>query len=222
MKIIIVEDEKKIRQELQLLLQSAGYEVIDIENFHDVVGQIIELNPDLILLDVHLPEEDGHELCRKIHKKMVTPIIFLTSDDSVNSEINGMLLGADDYISKPYHPSLLMARIATVLKRTKSSKDLSDNVLEHKGVSLDIRSYFVTYKNKCMDLSKNECKLLGYFFNHIGEVIPRLELIDYLWDSGLYIDDNALSVTVNRIRSKLEEIGVTDFIETKRGAGYRI
>lgn len=222
MKIIIVEDEKKIRQELQLLLQSAGYEVIGIEDFHDVVGQITELNPDLILLDVHLPEVDGHELCRKIHKKMVTPIIFLTSDDSVNSEINGMLLGADDYISKPYHPSLLMARIAAVLKRTQSNKDLSDKFLEHKGVSLDIRTYFISYEGKRIDLSKNECKLLGYFFKHTGEVIPRLELIDYLWDSGLYIDDNSLSVTVNRIRSKLEKIGVTDFIETKRGAGYRI
>lgn len=222
MKIMIIEDEKNVRLELQLLLQSAGYETVAIEAFQEIPNQVMTIKPDLLLLDVRLPELSGHELCKLIRQEIEVPIIFVTSDDSVVSEINGVLVGADDYIAKPYHPSLLLARIAAVLKRVQPHNMASEYLFEHRGVSLDIRSYVLIFQGRKIEVSKNECKLLGYLFRHKGQVVPRMELIEYLWDNGLFIDDNALSVTVTRIRSKLAELGVTNLIETKRGAGYRI
>ncbi|MFV0362686.1 MAG: response regulator transcription factor [Suipraeoptans sp.] len=220
MKIMIVEDEKNIRTELSLLLRSASYEVIAIDEFKDVTGQVREVLPDLVLLDVKLPGTTGWEICERIRESMNVPIIFLTSDDEVSSEINGMLLGADDYISKPYHPSLLLARIAAVLKRSEGNQD--EYIYEHKGVSLDIRTYKLTYNSNQVEVTKNECKLLTYMMTHKDIVMPRLDIVEYLWDNGVFIDDNALSVTVTRLRNKLEEIGAANFIETKRGVGYRI
>lgn len=220
MKIMIVEDEKHIREDLQLLLQAASYEVVSPDAFDDILSRVRIETPDLILLDVRLPGQDGWEICRQIRQDMDVPIIFVTSNDGITSEINGMLLGADDYIAKPYHPSLLLARIAAVLKRAGNHQ--TKNTYEHKGVTLDIRTYKLSCGNARTELSKNECKLLSYLMQHQGEVVPRMELMDYLWDNEVFIDDSALSVNVTRIRKKLEELGVTDYIETKRGVGYRV
>lgn len=222
MKIVIVEDEKNIREELCLLLESAAYEVMAVEEFSHVSAQIESENPDLVLLDVNLPVQNGREICKEVRQATDVPIIFVTSDDDVMAEVSGLLAGGDDYITKPYHPSLLLARIAAVLKRTRKKTDEESYTFTHNGVTLDIRTYKLLYKEQQVEISKNECKLLHYLFLHKGEVVPRLELIEYLWDNEVFIDDNALSVTVTRIRSRLEEIGVAGFIITKRGAGYRI
>jgi len=222
MKIMIVEDEKNIREDLQVLLESAMYEVVAAEQFDNISEQIVRVQPDLVLLDIKLPGQNGREICQEVRRHTDIPIIFVTSDDDVMAEIKGMLAGGDDYISKPYHPSLLLARIAAVLKRTGRKPEEEQYVLEHRGVKLDIRTYKLEHQGQQVEVSKNECKLLHYLFRRQGEVVPRLDLIEYLWDNEVFIDDNALSVTVTRIRSKLEEISVTDFIETKRGAGYRI
>jgi len=222
MKIMIVEDEKNIREDLQVLLESAMYEVVAAEQFDNISEQIVRVQPDLVLLDIKLPGQNGREICQEVRRHTDIPIIFVTSDDDVMAEIKGMLAGGDDYIAKPYHPSLLLARIAAVLKRTGRKPEEEQYVLEHRGVKLDIRTYKLEYQGQQVEVSKNECKLLHYLFRRQGEVVPRLDLIEYLWDNEVFIDDNALSVTVTRIRSKLEEISVTDFIETKRGAGYRI
>lgn len=221
MKIMIIEDEVKIREELAALLRNSLYEVAVVEEFEAVEDQVMRANPDLILLDIHLPEVDGHQLCVAIRRQLDVPIIFLTSDNSVMTETNSMLMGGDDYITKPYHPSVLLARIAAVLKRSGRNTQ-EEFVLSHKGVTLDIRSYKIRANNKEVELSKNECKLLHYLFLHKEEVVPRLDLIEYLWDNEVFIDDNALSVTVTRIRGRLAEIDVKNFIETKRGAGYKI
>jgi len=222
MKIVIVEDEKNVQEELRLLLESAAYEVTAIEEFNTVVAQIENENPDLVLLDVNLPGLNGREICKEIRQAADVPIIFVTSDDDVMAEISGMLAGGDDYITKPYHPSILLTRIAAVLKRSRKKTVEESYTFTHNQVTLDIRTYKLFYKGQQVEISKNECKLLHYLFLHQGEVVPRLELIEYLWDNEVFIDDNALSVTVTRIRGRLEEIGVTGFIETKRGAGYRI
>jgi len=222
MKIVIVEDEKSVQEELRLLLESAAYEVTAIEEFNHVSMQIESENPDLVLLDVNLPGLNGREICKEVRRAADVPIIFVTSDDDVMAEISGMLAGGDDYITKPYHPSILLARIAAVLKRTRKKTEEESYTCTYNGVTLDIRTYKLFYKGQQVEISKNECKLLHYLFLHSGEVVPRLELIEYLWDNEVFIDDNALSVTVTRIRGRLEEIGVTGFIETKRGAGYRI
>jgi DNA-binding response OmpR family regulator len=221
MKIMIIEDDKNIRQELRVLLESAGYEVAAIDGFDGAASQILRENPALVLLDVYLPGQGGREICAEVRRTADVPIIFVTSDSDVMGEISGMLAGGDDYITKPYHPSLLLARIAAVLKRAQKKTEESSTIT-HKGVTLDTRAYKLSANGKQAEISKNECKLMHYMFLHPGEVIPRLELIEYLWDNEAFIDDNALSVTVARLRGRLEELGVAGFIETKRGAGYRI
>ena len=222
MKIMIVEDEKNVREDLQVLLKSAMYEVAAISDFENITDQIATENPDLVLLDIKLPGQNGREVCKQVRQLSDVPIIFVTSDDDVMGELNGMLAGGDDYITKPYHPSLLLAHISAVLKRTGNKSETAVYTFSHKGVMLDIRTYMLSLKGKQVEISKNECKLLHYLFQHKGEVVPRLDLIEYLWDNEVFIDDNALSVTVTRLRNKLEELGVADFIETKRGVGYRI
>lgn len=222
MKIMIIEDEVKIRTELATLLQNSLYEVLVINDFESIEDQVRKAKPDLILLDIHLPVKSGHELCTVIRQSMDVPIIFLTSDSDVLTETNSMLMGGDDYITKPYHPSVLLARIAAILKRTGRDQTTAEAMLRHKGVCLDTRAYKIRADDKEVELSKNEYKLLHYLFLHKDEIIPRLDLIEHLWDNEVFIDDNALSVTVTRIRSRLNEIGVTDFIETKRGVGYKI
>lgn len=221
MNIMIIEDEAKIRSELAILLKNALYDVSLVEDFSEVEEQVKQANPDLILMDIHLPGRDGNELCGAIRQSLDVPIIFLTSETDVMSETNSMLMGGDDYITKPYHPSVLLARISAVLKRSGHSK-ADATLLKYKGVSLDTRAYKVSADNQAVELSKNEFKLLHYLFLHQSEVVSRLDLIEYLWDNDVFIDDNSLSVTVNRIRGRLAEIGLTDFIETKRGVGYKI
>lgn len=222
MKIMIIEDEVKIRSELTILLQNSLYDVSKVEKFERVEEQVKKTEPDLILLDIHLPGQSGHELCAAIRQMMDVPIIFLTSDSDVISETNSMLMGGDDFITKPYHPSVLLARISAVLKRSGRNLQPDEAILKHKGICLDTRAYKVRANDKEVELSKNEYKLLHYLFLHKEEMIPRLDLIEYLWDNDVFIDDNALSVTVTRIRSRLNDIGVKDFIETKRGVGYKI
>lgn len=219
---MIIEDEQNVREELRLLLEAAQYEAAAVEVFAEVPEQILAARPDLVLLDIQLPGQNGQEICKELRQQSDIPVIFLTSEDSVTSEISGMLSGGDDYITKPYHPSLLLARIAAVLKRSQQKGQEETYVYEHKGVTLDIRSYKLGANEQQIEVSKNECKLLHYLFLHQGAVVSRMELIDYLWEQEVFIDDNALSVTVTRIRSKLDDLGVTEFIETKRGAGYRI
>lgn len=222
MKIMIVEDEQNIREELKQLLENSLYQVIMIEEFQDVTGQIEQAAPDLVLLDIKLPNKDGHEICRQLREKSQIPIIFITSDENVMTEINSILLGGDDYITKPYHPSVLLARISAVLKRTRKQEGKEEQLLIHNGLTMDLHSYKIRYGGNEEDLSKNEFKLLHYLFQRKGEVVPRLDIIEYLWDNDVFIDDNALSVNVTRLRSKLERLGIPDYIKTKRGVGYLI
>ena len=228
MQIVIVEDDKGIRKELKQLLKNALYEVKIIEEFKDVAGQICRMTPlpDLILLDLNLPEESGFDICTRLKEHSDIPIIFLTSRTDSMDELTGILKGADDYITKPFNPPILLARIGVVLKRTTNrniEKSRTDALnLEYKGVILNVAGGYIEYKEKKADLTKNELKILHLLYQKKGEIVPRLDMIEYLWDNEIFIDDNTLSVNVTRLRRKLADIGVTDFIETKRGMGYRI
>ena len=228
MQIIIVEDEENIRKELKQLLQNAMYEVTTIESFSDVAGQITRMEPmpDLVLLDLNLPEESGFAICTKIREYSEIPVIFLTSRTDSMDELTGILKGADDYITKPFNPPILLARIGVVLKRTtdKNAEKSRGNALnmEYKGVILNVVGGCIEHEGKKTDLTKNELKILHLLYQKKGEIVPRLDMIEYLWDNEVFIDDNTLSVNVTRLRGKLADIGVTDFIETKRGMGYRI
>lgn len=221
MNILVVEDDSAIRQELKQLLENALYQVTVITDFRNTKEKIMGIPADLILLDVNLPGESGFDICRKIRAVSDVPVIFVTSRTDSMDELNGMLRGGDDYITKPFNPPVLLARIAAVLKRTrKDSAD--DQKLLYKGVELDLACGCVRYQGKQTDLSRNELKILSCLFRHKTEIVSRIDLIEYLWDQSVFIDDNALSVNVTRLRGKLEKIGIHDFIETKRGMGYRI
>lgn len=222
MRIVLIEDEPAIRQELTLLLQNALYDVTALHDFANAASAALAASPDLILLDIKLPGASGFDICTEVRAVSDVPILFLTSQTSAADELNGMLKGGDDYITKPFHPPILLARIAAVLKRTKKAGARELNKLEYKGVVLDIARGSIGYQGGHCELTKNELKILHYLFQNTGRIIPRIELIEYLWDNQVFIDDNALSVNMTRLRGKLEHLGVQNFVETKRGMGYRL
>lgn len=221
MHIVIIEDEQGIRQELSRLLRDALYEVTAIKSFERLSERVLELQPDLVLLDLNLPGISGFEVCGEIRKHSEVPIIFVTSRTDAMDELTGMVKGGDDYITKPFYPPVLLAHIAAVLKRTRNKEEETLRFF-HKGVELDLARGCIRYGDKQQALSKNEMKILHFLFLKKGEITPRMDLIEYLWDHEVYIDDNTLSVNITRIRAKLEQLGVKNFIETKRGMGYRI
>ena len=236
-KIVIIEDEEIIRRELKILLENALYEVSAFsefdnevaapEDFQDVAGEILRLAPDLVLLDVNLPGGSGFDVCTQLREQSQVPVIFLTSRTDSMDELTGMLKGGDDYIMKPYQPPILLARIAAVLKRTKGAfpkgNFFGETLLySHKGVELDLSRCSLRVGKERAELTKNEMKILHRLFLQPGQYVSRMDLIEYLWENQIFIDDNTLSVHMTRIREKLRALGVTDFVETKRGVGYRI
>lgn len=221
MKIFIVEDEPEIRLELKALLENALYQTQTTESFESFADQILEAEPDLVLLDWNLPGENGDWVLSKVRARSSVPVIFLTSRTDAMDELSGMLKGADDYITKPLQPPILLARIAAVLKRSR--KDTEDQLrMTYKGVTLDLSRGTVCFQEKETELSRNELKILYCLFVKKGEIVARPDLIEELWDQQVFIDDNTLSVNITRIRGKLKEIGVENFIETRRGMGYKI
>ncbi|MCI9169073.1 MAG: response regulator transcription factor [Dorea sp.] len=222
MNILIVEDEPVIRQELEILLKNALYEVTALREFGQVPADILRIDPDLVLLDLNLPGESGFDICVKVRIQSDVPVIFLTSRTDSADELNGMITGGDDYITKPFYPPVLLARIAAVLKRAKKDSDRELSRLQYKGVKLHLAKGCVTFGEKSAELTKNEMKILHCLFQRQGEFVPRADMIEYLWDNQVYIDDNSLSVNVTRLRNKLGSMGLGGFIETKRGMGYRI
>ena len=221
MKIFIVEDEPEIRLELKALLENALYQTQTTESFESLADQILEAEPDLVLLDWNLPGENGDWVLSKVRARSSVPVIFLTSRTDAMDELSGMLNGADDYITKPFQPPILLARIAAVLKRSR--KDTEDQLrMTYKGVTLDLSRGTVCFQEKETELSRNELKILYCLFVKKGEIVARPDLIEELWDQQVFIDDNTLSVNITRIRGKLKEIGVENFIETRRGMGYKI
>lgn len=220
-KIMVIEDEANIRIELKMILENALYNVVLVDRFENVLNQIIDENPDLILLDVNLPNKSGLDICMDLRKISDIPVIFVTSKNTSMDELNCITLGGDDYISKPYNPPILLARILSILKRTKKITE-NKNLLTYKDVTLDVLNATVKYNDNYIELSKTEMKILYYLFLNKDKIVDRISLIEYLWDNQSFIDDNTLSVNITRIRNKLSEIGVENFIETKRGLGYKI
>ena len=218
-KIMIIEDNENIKKELIEFLVRYGYEAYAPSDFENIVKIALKDEPNLILLDINLPYYDGYYICREIRKEKDIPIIIVTSRDSEMDEIMSMKLGADDFITKPYNTQILLARITAVLRRT-SGNNSSYEIVEHKGLKLNITSGTVNFYDNKIDLTKNELKILICLMKNKGCIVSREDLMDYLWNSDLYVDDNTLSVNVTRLRKKLNEIGFEDGIETKRGLGY--
>lgn len=219
-RILIIEDDKTIREELAAVLSSNGYDTLQAVGGSDTPKTVKEYDPHLILLDINLPEQDGYKLCTQIRSFSTVPIIFVTSRNSDIDELNGIMIGGDDFISKPYNISILLARINSLLKRVYA--DETQDFISYKNVNLYIDAGKVEYSGNTTELTKNELKILAYLFRHKEKIVQRADLVEYLWDNQMYVDDNALSVHITRLRNKLESIGVRDFIKTKHRQGYMI
>ncbi|MEG1256574.1 response regulator transcription factor [Clostridium sp.] len=219
MKIIIIEDDESIREELENLLNRYGYEVKAPTDFSNIIEYVENANANIILLDINLPFFDGYYICREIRKKSHIPIIIVTSRDSQVDELMSMNLGADDFITKPYNTEILLARIASILKRSYGNQLVQD-VLTYKNLSVNMSNATVTSGEKSLELTKNEFKILTHLVKNKGNIVSRELLMNYMWNSDCFIDDNTLSVNITRLRKKLGDIGMENAIETKRGLGY--
>lgn len=218
-KIMIIEDNEKIRTELCDFLSKNGYETIPCKDFENVLPFIESQRPNLILLDLNLPVVDGHYICREVRKTNVDlPIIIVTSRDSDIDELMSMNLGADDFITKPYNLQILLARIARIIKR--SYEVSSSNTLTINNIVLDISKSTLHYLDNTIDLTKNELRIMHCLFLHKNAIVSRNELMQHMWDCELFVDDNTLTVNINRLRKKLEYLKLDDLIQTKRGLGY--
>lgn len=218
-KILIVEDEIKLRQELEVFLNNNGYQTEIVNDFSDTLDQMLHFNGDLILLDINLPNSSGQFLCKEYRKSASTPIIIVTSRNNEMDELMCINYGADDFVTKPYNPLILLARIEAVLKRVHPQKEM---LINYRNIQLDVFKSCVIKDKQIIDLSKNELKIFYYLLSHQGVIISRDELMSYLWDSDMFVDDNTLTVNINRLRKKLEDIGLKDVIITKRKQGYLI
>jgi len=220
-RIIIIEDDPDIREELHILLTNEGYQVVALTDFQEADRQVEHYQPDLILLDLGLPGRDGFALCKDIRRKSRVPIIFVTCRDNSIDELKALSLGGDDYVTKPYNIPVLIARIKAVLRRSTGGGSQEDS-MEAKGLRLDLPRGILEHNGKSCEATKNEMKILCCLMHRPGEIVSRTDLIEYLWDNQIYIDDNTLSVNMTRLRAKLTEIGLGDYITTRRGMGYKI
>lgn len=218
-KILIVEDDEKLRKELQIFLNKNGFETKLIEKFDNTIQDIINKNADLILLDINLPNLDGEYILKEIRKTSNVPIIMITSRDNELDELLSLNYGADQYVTKPFNIQILLAKIIGLLKRSNTT-DTKQDKIDCKDFILNISKSVIEKDQKQIELTKNELKILYFLITKRGQIVPREDIINYLWDSESFIDDNTLTVNMKRLRTKLEEINVQDMIETKRGQGY--
>ena len=218
-KILIIEDDKTIREELSILLTNNNYSVSSIEEFLDIEKSIKDINPDLILLDINLPNTDGYEVIKKLKKVTLKPVIFVTSRNTLEDEIKSLNSGGYDFITKPYNKELLLLKIRKCLDEVnpKNHKELIVN-----GVILDLHLSLIKYQDKEIELTRNEFLLMYYLFLNYPNILSKDMLIEYLWNDKFYLDENILIVNINRLRNKLRDIGLDDFIKTVRGAGYKL
>ncbi|TQZ27573.1 response regulator transcription factor [Clostridioides difficile] len=221
-KIMVVEDDVSLKNIIAKCLTKWGRDVHQIENLENIIEEFKNYNPELVLLDINLPFYDGFHWCNEIRKISKVPIIFISSRNSNMDVIMGVNLGADDYIQKPFSVDVLVAKVNALLRRTYNFVDNNSNQIIHNGVTLDLSTATINYEDNTIELTKNEIKILHELMKYKGQIVSRNKLMKKLWDNDWFVDDNTLTVNVNRIRSKLNEIGLEDFIETKRGLGYII
>lgn len=223
MKVFIVEDDDALRRELGGLLELQGFDAVlcDGRGSDEAVAEAaVRSGSDCVILDLMLPETDGHSVCRAIRSRSRVPVIMLTASDRELDEVLGLGLGADDYVTKPYSPATLVARVQALIRRSSDGSGAS--VVEHRGLSCDLSSGKASYSGASTDLTRNELRILTALMRSPGTVVTRAELMCELWESDEFVDDNTLTVNVNRLRAKLSSIGVPkDFISTRRNMGYQ-
>lgn len=220
-RILIVEDDKKLRNELEIFLNNNGYQAYSLETFENTISDILNINPDLILLDINLPGADGQYICKELRKKSNMPIIIITSRDNELDELLSINYGADHYITKPFNIQILLAKITSILRRTNITTDISDKI-DAKDFILNISKSTIEREDKWVELTKNEFRILKFLVQNREKIVSREEIMECLWDNESFVDDNTLTVNINRVRTKLEDLGLKELLETKRGQGYML
>lgn len=216
--IYIVEDDDSLRRELCTLLELEGIESIACKDFLHAADEIVRISPDCAIIDAGLPGIDGRVIARKVREHSQVPLIMLTCLDSDFDEVMAMNSGIDDYLTKPYRPAVLIAHIHAALRRAGNAEK---HLLDHKGVTLDAETGRVSFDGKTTELSRNEARILGMLMRNAGTVLSRSEIMCELWDSDAFVDDNTLTVNINRVRRALNSLGVPEgYIVTRRGEGY--
>ena len=218
-KILIIEDDEKLRNELETFLNKNGFVATSLKKFDNAVEDIQKIQADLLLLDINLPYTDGEFICKEVRKTSNVPIIMVTSRDNEMDELLSLNYGADQYVTKPYNIQILLAKIVGLLKRNQNAGNNPDKIDCGEFV-LNTAGRIIEKEDNKVELTKNEYKILEYLVLHRQQVISRDEIMDYLWESEEFVDDNTLNVNIKRLRTKLEELGLIDQIETRRGQGY--
>lgn len=220
-KILIIEDDMVIAKSIKNSLNQWSYEAEYITDFKEIVSQFLKFDPHLVLLDISLPFFNGYHWCSEIRKISKVPIIFISSMSESMNIIMAVNMGGDDFIAKPFDLNILVAKVQALLRRTYSFGGTM-NVIEHNGVVLNLGDTTLEYKNSKIELTKNEFKIIQILLENVGKAISRDAIMTRLWESDSYIDDNTLTVNVTRLRKKLGDIGLEDFIKTKKGIGYMV
>ena len=215
-KIMIIEDDTIISKELYELLVNAGYNVVILKDFANAKEEVLKSNIDLILLDINIPYQNGEQLLKELRKCSNIPVIMVTSRNAETDEILSISYGADDYITKPYNPTILLLRIQNIFKRLDSTSE----VLKYKDLEVSLSRGTLSANNKELELTKNEMLIFQHLLNNQNRIVSRDELMTILWNNEEYINDNALTVNISRLRSKLEGFGYPNAIETRKGQGY--
>ena len=215
-KILIVEDDISLREELKILLDNSGYRSFILKTFENAEKEIIDNKPDLILLDINLPKINGEILLKNLRKKINTPVIMVTSKNTESDEVLSLSYGADDYITKPYNPALLLLHIEAIFRRINHTP----NVLTYENLSIIPEKGIIKNNDYEVYLSKNEMMILKILVLKRGTIVSREEIMSELWNSEEFVDDNTLTVNISRLRGKLKDAGFENIIETRKGQGY--
>lgn len=220
-KILIVEDDLIIAKTVKNHIKSWGFEVECVNDFKDVLATFVSYNPQLVLLDIALPFFNGYHWCSEIRKVSKVPIIFISSASDNMNIVMAMNMGGDDFIAKPFDLNVLTAKVQALLRRTYDFTGQT-NLLEHKGLILNISDSTLNFNDRKIELSKNENKIMQILLENKGKAVSRDTIMTRLWETDSYIDDNTLTVNITRLRKKLQEAGLSNFIATKKGVGYMV
>ncbi|MFZ7103775.1 MAG: response regulator transcription factor [Peptococcaceae bacterium] len=221
-RVYLVEDDGMLAEEIVRLLMKWGYDVRTAKMYDHILDEFLAVKPHVVLMDVNIPSFDGFHWCKKIREISSVPIIYISSRDSSMDLIMGMNTGGDDYLTKPFDNAVLVAKLQAIIRRTYEYSFQRSHVLRYQGLTVHVEEAVASYHNKKCELTKNELKILKLLMENQGKVITRQALMRSLWDDEIYVNENTLTVNVNRVRLKLEELGLESFIITKRGMGYVI
>lgn len=221
-RIFVVEDDNMLEEEIIELLEKWGFKAFGTESFDDISEQCLSKKPDVVLMDINIPSFDGFYWCKEIRKLSKVPIIYISSRNNNMDIIMGINNGGDDYIEKPFNNQVLIAKLQAIVRRTYEYKTQDTKVTICKGLVLNLEDMSISYKDNRIELTKNEFKILKILIENQGKIVSRQALMKNLWDEEVYVNENTLTVNVNRVRAKLEELGIKDFITTKKGMGYSI